>query len=184
MAWHQEPADAQWIRSAVAEYERPLTLYALRIVGDVDIARDVVQDTFLRLCGQERFDLAPHLAEWLYAVCRNRAVDIVRKRGRMTSMPEGQAEDRADPQPPPWRLVEDRESAGQALRLISSLPPRQQEVLLLKFQHGLSYKQIAHVTGLSVSNVGFLIHTAVKALRQKLGGNPRSESPEKVQDTL
>ncbi len=98
-------------------------------------------------------------------------------------MGEGQAEDRPDPEPPPWRLVEDRESAGQALRMIGSLPPRQQEVLLLKFQHGLSYKQIAHVTGLSVSNVGFLIHTAIKALRQKLGDDSRNELPEKVQET-
>jgi RNA polymerase sigma-70 factor (ECF subfamily) len=41
-------------------------------------------------------------------------------------------------------------------------------VIRLKFQHGLSYKQIAQVTTLSVSNVGFLIHTGLKILRAKL----------------
>ena len=48
-------ADATaWIRSAVARYEGPLTLYAARRLGDADRARDVVQDTFLKLCRQER----------------------------------------------------------------------------------------------------------------------------------
>ena len=38
----------------------------------------------------------------------------------------------------------------------------------LKFQNGLSYKEIAHITNLSVTNVGFLIHTAIKTLRQRM----------------
>jgi RNA polymerase sigma-70 factor (ECF subfamily) len=42
-------------------------------------------------------------------------------------------------------------------------------VVRLKFQHGLSYKEIAAVTELSVSNVGYLIHTAIKKLRTELG---------------
>ena len=46
------------------------------------------------------------------------------------------------------------------------LPPNQQEVIRLKFQHGLSYKEISAVTGLSVSNVGYLLHVAIKRLRE------------------
>ena len=42
-----------WVRSAVARYEGPLTLYAARLLGDADRARDVVQDTFLKLCRQD-----------------------------------------------------------------------------------------------------------------------------------
>ena len=55
-------------------------------------------------------------------------------------------------------------------RALRALPPNQQEVIRLKFQHGLKYKEIAAVTGLSVSNVGFLIHTAIKQMRGTLGG--------------
>ena len=51
------------------------------------------------------------------------------------------------------------------LRLIDRLPPNQQEVVRLKFQNGFSYKEISRITELSVSNVGFLIHTAVTRLR-------------------
>ena len=51
---------------------------------------------------------------------------------------------------------------------LETLPANQQEVIRLKFQHGLSYKEISSVTGLSVSNVGFLMHTGIGALRERL----------------
>jgi len=50
------------------------------------------------------------------------------------------------------------------------LSVNQQEVLRLKFQHGLSYRQIAEVTRLTVTNVGFLIHAGLKKLRRQMGG--------------
>ena len=51
------------------------------------------------------------------------------------------------------------------LVLLERLPPRQQEVLRLKFGAGLSYKEIARITSHSVSYVGVLIHEGMKALR-------------------
>lgn len=72
--------------------------------------------------------------------------------------------------PAPAALLEDREASGCVLRLLATLPEKQQEVLRLKFQGGLSYKEIAGVLGLSVSNVGFLIHTAIASLRERLRG--------------
>jgi len=54
---------------------------------------------------------------------------------------------------------------AQAMR---SLPANQQEVIRLKFQHGLSYKDIAQTTHLTPSYVGYLIHVGIKALRQQL----------------
>jgi RNA polymerase sigma-70 factor (ECF subfamily) len=53
------------------------------------------------------------------------------------------------------------------------LPANQREVLYLKFQQGLSYKEIGKVTGHSVSNVGFLIHTGMKTLRGKVASDDR-----------
>jgi RNA polymerase sigma factor (sigma-70 family) len=49
------------------------------------------------------------------------------------------------------------------------LPPRQQEVIQLKFQNDLSYQEIAEITKTSANNVGVLIHTALKTLRQRYG---------------
>ena len=55
------------------------------------------------------------------------------------------------------------------LKFVDSLTENQREVVRLKFQNGLSYKEIAAVTQLSSSNVGYLIHTAIHRLRQELG---------------
>lgn len=66
---------------------------------------------------------------------------------------------------PPDQQVEQREQLERLKCSVSQLPNRQQEILRLRLQDDLSYKQIAEVMGLSVSNVGFLLHQAVSALR-------------------
>ena len=52
------------------------------------------------------------------------------------------------------------------MRLLDRLPDNQQEVIRLKFQNDLSYREISEITGLSVSNVGFLLHVGIKRLRE------------------
>lgn len=161
--------DSDWVRSAVERFEKPLTLYAARLLGDPERARDVVQDTFLKLCAQSSAEIAPHLAEWLFTVCRNRATDVLRKEGRMTLLNDEHAQARTSPEPPPPEIIEQREDAALALKLLEGLPKGQQEVIRLKFQNGFSYKEISRISGYSVSNVGFMIHTGLKTIRTRLG---------------
>jgi len=159
---------AEWVRTALREHEGPLIRYAAQITGDPDRARDVVQDTFLRLCAESPTRLNSHLKEWLFTVCRNRALDVMRKENRMKPVDQIQLETSASREPSPSAQAEQNESTQQAFRLLESLPANQKEVVRLKFQGGLSYKEISRVTNLSVSNVGFLIHTAIKTLRQQM----------------
>ena len=67
----------------------------------------------------------------------------------------------------PNERLEQKEAAGFLRKIVSTLPPRQQEVLQLKFQNDLSYQQIAEITKTNANNVGVLIHTALKSLRQR-----------------
>ena len=69
--------------------------------------------------------------------------------------------------------TETRELHQAALELLAELPEHQQEVVRLKFQSGLSYREIGDVTGLSVSNVGYLLHVALKTIRQRLASPHR-----------
>lgn len=69
----------------------------------------------------------------------------------------------AEAEPP--QQIELHETSSQLLLLLERLPTNQQEVIRLKFQGGLKYREIAEVTGLSVSNVGVLLHTGLKRLR-------------------
>ena len=166
---------SEWLRSVVASYEGALVRYAARITGDMERARDVVQDTFLRLCEQDREQLNGRLAEWLYTVCRRRALDVQRKEHRMrATLPE---ELEACCPVPAHDSVERAESHEAVLAAISRLPENQQEVIRLKFQSGLSYREIAGVTGLSVTNVGYLLHVGLKAVREQF--RQGSESSDK-----
>jgi RNA polymerase sigma factor (sigma-70 family) len=169
-------SQSEWIRSALARYEGPLTRYAAHITGDIEGARDVVQDTFLRLCSQQRSWVHGHLAQWLFTVCRNRALDVRRKENRMSTGNEIPLETQAAHEPEPSAVLEQKEELSRVLRILETLPPNQQEVIRLKFQSGLSYREISEVTKLSVSNVGFLLHTGLKTVRQKLDAWERSSS--------
>ena len=167
-------ADAEWVRSAVEQYEGPLILYTRHVLGgDVERARDVVQEAFLRLIGQDREKVGPHVAEWLYTVCRNLAIDVRRKERRMERLSDVQADSAASDAPAPGDRAEQDDAMSQVLRGLKELPRNQQECIRLKFQGGLSYKQISQVTSLTVTNVGFLIHTGLKTLRQRLSAEQR-----------
>ena len=164
--------DGLWIRSAVGRYERGLTLYATRLLDDPDGALDVVQETFCRLCRQPRQDIEDHLAQWLFAVCRNIALDVMRKDIRMKPLTDTRIETERAAGPSPSQIIEQRDCASAVLKAIGSLPARQQEVVRLKFQHGLSYRQISEVTKDSISNVGYLLHHALKSLREQMNVDP------------
>ena len=157
-----------WIAYMVGRYEGPLVRYAARIVGDADSARDVVQETFLRLCRERPADLDGHLAQWLFTVCRNQALDVCRKENRMTSISMAAAEACASREPSQAAVIEGQDTTGAVLQILATLPADQQEVVRLKFQNGLSYREISQVTGLTVTNVGYLLHTAIGKLRTQL----------------
>lgn len=179
-------AAALWVRAAVEQFEGPLTQYAARMLhGDIDRARDIVQDTFLKLWTADRAEVDGHLGQWLYRVCRNRALDVCRKESRMTSLAEvdvvGVA-GRIGPREAASGACEfqssgsTQEESNSVVSMLESLPDNQQEVLRLKFQGNLSYAEIANVMDLTANHVGVLIHNAIKALREKLNSTGEGSS--------
>lgn len=68
----------------------------------------------------------------------------------------------------PQLAAQRRDTADQAGSLINGLPTNQQEVIRLKVECELSYREISELTGLSVSNVGYLLHTGLKSIRTRL----------------
>jgi RNA polymerase sigma factor (sigma-70 family) len=168
----EKPATDDWIHAALARFEGPLLRYALRWTGDLERARDVVQETFLRLCERGRCRLDGRVAEWLYTVCRNRAIEIGRKESRMSPVSDEEIERRECDQPAPGQAIEDEESSALVRRALAALPQREQEVILLKFQDGRSYREISAITGLSQANVGYLIHVGLRKIRRGLGVSP------------
>jgi RNA polymerase sigma factor (sigma-70 family) len=164
--------DSSWISSVLAEFEQPLTRYAAHITGDIERAREIVQDTFLKLCRQKPARIRGHLAQWLYTVCRNRALDVLRKERRMTGISDARLELQTHSGPDAPSVLEKEEQLEDILKILTTLPANQQEVIRLKFQGDLSYTEISRITHLTVSNVGFLIHTGLKTIREKVQAQP------------
>ena len=69
---------------------------------------------------------------------------------------------------PPGAVMARRDSHSRILALMETLPPREQEIVRLKFQNNLSYREIAEVLELTSTNVGFILHTAMRKLRRQL----------------
>lgn len=161
-------AGSSWIKGALDRYEGPLLRYAQRITGDLEQARDVVQETFLRLCREDPAELDGRLPQWLFTVCRNYSIDVRRKGLRMTPLAEPLVAETPTADRGPVTEVTIRDEAEHIFGMLDSLPENQQEVIRLKFQNGLRYRQIAEITGLTVTNVGFLLHRGLKTLRERL----------------
>jgi len=162
------PPKENWVHAALERHEKALTLYALRLLGELEAARDVVQETFLRLCKEHERDVEPDLAAWLFTVCRNLAFDVRRKERRMSTLSDEKAGGLASEARTPGESAERSDDLAHVLRSLAGLPAKQQEALRLKFQHGLSYKEIGRVMDESLGNVGWLIHVALKGLREEV----------------
>ena len=162
------PPDSPALTSLLDRYERPLVRYALSIVGDLESARDVVQETFIKLTQSNGATPTEpsHLEPWLFTVTRNRALDVLRKNSRIVPMILPDTRPCSDPGPD--AALASRDTERSLLRLLDALPPNQREVIRLKFQNDLSYREIAEVTQLTETNVGFLLHTGLKKLRTLL----------------
>src|SRR3954452_25016754 len=130
------------MQTLLQRFELPLLQYAARIIGDRDRARDVVQETFVELQRGQREQLDHAPAKWLFTVCRNRALNVCRKEKRMTYLDDELVEAHASEEPPPFTHLEQKEASGFLLRIVATLPPRQQEIVQLKFQNDLSYQEI------------------------------------------
>ena len=155
-----DKTESQWIVDALDSHEGALIRYATWILRDSEVAREVVQETFLRLCREERSKVDAHLVQWLFTVCRNLAFDTRKREARMTPLEDTEIGVDAN--------LDQKEAVGEIFRLVETLPKNQREVVYLKFQCDLSYKEISDVTKLSVGNVGLLLHTALKAIRKRV----------------
>ena len=161
-----------WIRALVERHEKPLCRYAYSLSGSLAAAQDAVQETFLRLCRVERDRIAGHEAAWLFRVCRSRVLDMKRKEKPVTPLSDEQEATLASAGPSPAEDAMRNDASRLVPRLMNRLPEKQREVIRLKFQQNLSYKEIAGILDLSETNVGYLIHTGIRALRADLQRGP------------
>jgi RNA polymerase sigma-70 factor (ECF subfamily) len=170
-----EPPRWETIEELFAALESPLLSYALRLAGDGSVAEDIVQDAFMRLHAQ--FNEVREPRRWLYRTVHNLALNHRRQAGKIVPLaaPAGAtaptANDTADPQPLPDEQIARWEGIGLVRLSLETLDDRSREVVRLKFNEELSYKEISARTGLNIGHVGYLLHHALKAIADELARN-------------
>jgi RNA polymerase sigma factor (sigma-70 family) len=155
----------EWILLVLQEYERPLLRFSWRLLGSEDSARDVVQQVFLRLCGQSREAIGDRAGPWLFAVCRNLSIDLLRKRGAVGEESESVLADCPGREPDPADAAEKADLHGRINRMLDELPLPQREAISL-WAEGFSYREISAVTKNGEGNVRVIVHRALKRLRE------------------
>lgn len=156
----EDPIPVESMETILNDYEAPLLRYASGLLRDPHAAQDVVQNAFIKLFRQWSPGKHPSesLRPWLYRVTHNEAMDYLRRQKRLAFLHWKHAQ---EPVPAP-RDPDDR--IEQVLAAVKKLEAHEQQVVLLRLQEGLSYEDIARITGRTTGNVGCILHHAVKKL--------------------
>ncbi|MCP3957224.1 MAG: sigma-70 family RNA polymerase sigma factor [bacterium] len=164
-------------RQLVERFQRPVLSVIARMVGDPALAEDLAQEAFIkayRALGS--FDPRRKLASWLFKIAHNTTIDHLR-RGRPETVP---LEPAGPDDEESWEVLAASEDEGPQRRAeqaqlvrgldaaLGRLAPRYREILLLRFQQGLAYHEIAEVTGLAMGTVKVHLHRARKLLAAEL----------------
>lgn len=150
-------------------------LLALQLLRDPDDAVDVAQDAVLRFfTNLDRYDPSRPLRPWLFAIVRNRARDLGRRRrARPTEPldgPFGEVRPEViDTSPGPEEKTARHELRERVWRALTTLPEAHREILVLRDYQDLSYDEIARVLRVPMGTVMSRLHRARKALRAAFG---------------
>jgi RNA polymerase sigma-70 factor (ECF subfamily) len=195
----QERGDDETDFATLADrYRAELQLHCYRLVGSVQDAEDLVQETLLAAWrGLDRFEGRASMRTWLYRIATNRCLNAVRDRGRR--LPELPPPAGGPEPPPPTRLgepvwlepypdlllegVETREAIGLAfVTALQHLPPRQRVVLVLRDVLGFTAREVAEMLGVGETAVSSALHRARATIADVSAGDldraPAPGSPE------
>jgi len=168
----------------VARWERPLFRFVYRLVPRKDDARDVCQETFLRVLKKShRFKTGSRYSTWMYQIALNLCRDQARRAKRWnrliaetTEVPDRPTGALARDGTDPARSVERREKADALQRALERIPAEQREVLVLKEFEGLKFREIAEILGCPESTVKSRMYYGLNGIRSALAGQGITEA--------
>jgi RNA polymerase sigma-70 factor (ECF subfamily) len=161
---HPPMEEKPTLRQVFDAEESVLLRYAHGLLGQRETAEDIVQDAFLKL--HAHWEEVTHPRAWLFRCTRNLALSHIRDHKRETPLdPDRQWESAS---PDPEQALGKLEAIGTLQLLIAELHEDDRALISLKYHDGLKYDQISQRTGLSVGNVGYKLHHALKNLADSL----------------
>jgi RNA polymerase sigma-70 factor, ECF subfamily len=139
----------------------------LRILGKPELAEEVMQETYLKVWKMaDKFD--PTLASpitWMVAIARNRAIDIVRKKGEVSIEDEPEAMEVAADTPAPLARREITDELKRLLSCLGKLDPEKQRIVLLAYYSGWSRDQLAKKLDIPVNTIKTWLRRSLLEIR-------------------
>jgi RNA polymerase sigma-70 factor (ECF subfamily) len=160
----------------VQRYQRRLAAFLGQLVGDMELARELSQEAFVRAWSAlERFDPKYRFSTWLFRIAHNLGIDQLRRR-RLQTTPlyrtdsEGSEVEVVIPDldKDPLGHLENRALASELRQVIDGLRPEYRELVLLRHFAGLSYQEIAEFTDMPLGTVKNKLFRAHSVLRKAL----------------
>ena len=145
--------------------------WALACTGrDRALAEDALQNAYLRvLSGRARFERRSRFKSWLFGVIRMTAMEELRRTNRWSARAaDAGVADAADPSPGADVTAEENERAAALVTALSTLSPRQREVLQLVFYHGMTIEEAAGVMRISLGSARTHYERGKKALAEQI----------------
>jgi RNA polymerase sigma-70 factor (ECF subfamily) len=155
--------DAEAFGILIRRYEPGLLRFATRMLGSADAAADAVAESFVRAYRHLAQCRDPaHLRSWLYRITGNRCRSHLARR-HTADIPISEAPPLADASDS-WQDLERAEQVALVERALSGLSPEKREAFVLKHVEGMSYEEMAAVTGERVPTLKMRVHRAREAL--------------------
>ena len=158
----------------VRRYQRPISAYVYRMVGDYEAALDLTQEIFIKIYGSlSRYRPEFKFSTWIYKIAHNAAVDHLRRSaGRERSLVNGSESDSYDLPIECEGLSPEQESEREERRIeietvVRSLPTPYRELVVLRHSQDLTYEEIVDVTGLPLGTVKNRLFRAREMMRQE-----------------
>jgi RNA polymerase sigma-70 factor (ECF subfamily) len=158
----------------VRRYQRPISAYVYRMVGNYESALDLTQEIFIKVYSSlRRYRAEFKFSTWIYKIAHNSAVDHLRRNStREQSLVLGAEGDQYDLPVESGRLSPEQESERKERRVeielvVRSLPANYRELIILRHSQDLSYEEIVEVTGLPLGTVKNRLFRAREMMRQQ-----------------
>src|SRR5262244_580139 len=158
----------------VRRYQRPISAYVYRMIGDYESALDLTQEIFIKVYGSlRRYRAEFKFSTWIYKIAHNSAVDHLRRNAtREQSLIAGSEGETFDLPIESARLTPEQESERRERRteiesVIRALPANYRELIILRHSQDLSYEEIVEVTGLPLGTVKNRLFRAREMMRQQ-----------------
>jgi RNA polymerase sigma-70 factor, ECF subfamily len=157
----------------VKRYQRPISAYVYRMVGDYDSALDLTQEIFIKVYGSlRRYRPEFKFSTWIYKIAHNSAVDHLRRSAtREQSIVNGTESDNFElpiesSRPTPEQESERKERRVEIETVVRALPANYRELIILRHSQDLTYEEIVEVTGLPLGTVKNRLFRAREMMRE------------------